>query len=444
MGLDSRQTGSAGDRRERRIEEQLLERNVELEVINAVSIAVTESLELGTILERTLDAVLRVSGLAPSGGIFLLDEQLDELRLVAHRGLEPGFVEHEQRVRVGECLCGLVAATGELIGSPDSCADPRHTRCRDGCSHSHVIVPLMAHERVRGVMFLYPPPGHELDPGQRRLFSTVGRQIGVAIEHALVYQSTGAELRRKVVELGTALQEAERQRSRASEVQRLKDDYVTMVSHDLRTPLSGILAQAELLRRRAERAGNTSCAETAHAIIRGGERMNSMITDLVESARLESGQVSLDIENLSAGTLVSDVLDMLPASDRERIDQDLPAELPQVRADRQRIGRVVTNLVTNALKYSPSGTRVVVRAVAGDTEVRVSVADRGIGIDSAALPRVFERFYRACGVTGPDGLGLGLYITRLLVEAHGGSISAESVKGAGSTFHFTLPLAPGP
>lgn len=441
MGLESRRNGSPADQREQRIEQQLLERNVELEVINAVSIAVTESLELETILERTLDAVLRVSGLAPSGGIFLLDEELGELRLVSHRGLRPDFVENEQRVKVGECLCGLAAATGELIGSPDSCADPRHTRCREGCSHSHIVVPLAAHERVRGVMFLYPPVGHELDASQRRLFSTIGRQIGVAIEHALVYQSTGAELRRKVVELGTALQEAERQRTRASEVQRLKDDYVTMVSHDLRTPLSGILAQAELARRRAERNGNTSCAEAAEAIIRGGQRMNSMITDLVESARLESGQVSLDIEVVSATTLVSDVLDMLPAADRQRVDQELPEALPLVRADRQRIGRVVTNLVTNALKYSPTEARVLVRLTGDDSEVVVSVEDRGIGIDATALPRVFERFYRACGVTGPDGLGLGLYITRLLVEAHGGRITAESVKGEGSTFRFTLPVA---
>ncbi len=442
MGLESRHSGSAEDSREQRIEQQLLERNVELEVINAVSIAVTASLELGTILERTLDAVLRVSGLAPAGGIFLLDEELGELRLVAHRGLAPTFVDNEQRVKVGECLCGLAAATGELIGSPDSCGDPRHTRCRDSCAHSHIVVPLAAHERVRGVMFLYPPPGHELDASQRRLFSTVGRQIGVAIEHALVYQSTGAELRRKVVELGNALQEAERQRSRAGEVQRLKDDYVTMVSHDLRTPLSGIMAQAELLRRRAERSGHASCAETAEAIIRGGARMNSMITDLVESARLESGQVSLDIETLSATTLVSDVLDMLPSADRQRVDQQAPEALPPVRADRQRIGRAVTNLVTNALKYSSTEARVTVRLSGDDREVTISVEDRGVGIEEVALPRVFERFYRACGVTGPDGLGLGLYITRLLVEAHGGRISAESAKGKGSTFRFTLPIAP--
>jgi len=443
MGFESQRNGFAADSREQRIEQQLLERNVELEVINAVSIAVSSSLELGSILERTLDAVLRVSGLAPSGGIFLLDEELGELQLVAHCGLSPQFVEHEARVKVGECLCGLVAATGELIGSPDSCADPRHTRCREGCSHAHVIVPLAAHERVRGVLFLYPPPGHEIDGSQRRLFSTVGRQIGVAIEHALVYQSTGAELRRKVVELGTALQEADRQRARAGEVQRLKDDYVTMVSHDLRTPLSGILAQAELLRRRAERSGSASCADAAEAIIRGGQRMNSMISDLVESARLESGRVSLDIESLSAATLVSDVLDMLPAAERERVEQDLPCELPLVRADRQRIGRVVTNLVTNALKYSSSDAPVTVRLSGGDDRVTVSIEDRGIGIDAEALPRVFERFYRACGVTGPDGLGLGLYISRLLVEAHGGRIAAESVKGEGSTFRFTLPVAAG-
>ena len=133
---------------------------------------------------------------------------------------------------------------------------------------------------------------------------------------------------------------------------------------------------------------------------------------------------------------------MLPASARKRLDQALAHDLPLVRADRQRIGRAVTNLVTNALKYSSGDSRVRVLLTGEQREVAISVEDHGIGIDADALPRVFERFYRACGVTGPDGLGLGLYITRLLVEAHGGRVSASSVKGAGSTFLFTLPIAP--
>ncbi len=419
----------------------LVARNIELEVLNAISIAITSSLDLDAILDHTLEAVLRVTGLTPSGGIFLVDEDLKELRLVAHRGLSPEFVEAEQRIKMGECLCGLAAATGEFVESHRSDQDDRHTRLRTVHAHSHIVVPLSAHGRTQGVMFLYPPAEHVLDDAARRLFSTIGRQVGIVIENALLYENTDAELRRKVVELGAALQETERERAKANTVQRLKDDYVAMISHDLRTPLAGMMAQADLLRRRATRDENGATVATAEAIIRGGQRMNVMITDLVESARLESGQVSLELETLRPAVLVGDVLDMLPAQERRRVSLADAGEVPKVRADRQRIGRAVTNLVTNALKYSAADASVNVTLTSSPAEVTISVEDRGIGIDAQALPRVFERFYRATGVTGPDGLGLGLYITRLLVEAHGGRISATSAKGQGSTFRLTLPVA---
>jgi signal transduction histidine kinase len=124
-----------------------------------------------------------------------------------------------------------------------------------------------------------------------------------------------------------------------------------------------------------------------------------------------------------------------------RVDIDVPAGLPDVAADTDRLERILTNLLTNALRYSFPETRVLVKARRTDKGVVISVTDKGVGIAPADLPRVFERFYRVKDAGKPEGLGLGLYITKMLIEAHGGRIWVESELGKGSTFYFTLPLA---
>ncbi len=125
----------------------------------------------------------------------------------------------------------------------------------------------------------------------------------------------------------------------------------------------------------------------------------------------------------------------------ERIRVEIPADLPPVDADPNRLERILLNLFINSLKYGKPGTEVVVRARRTGREMEISVIDRGVGIAPEDLPHVFERFFRARGARKTEGLGMGLYITRLLIEAHGARIWAESEPGKGSTFSFTLPLA---
>ena len=425
----------------REAEEQLVRRSNELEVLNAVSLAVGRSLDIEAIVSGALDSVLTMMGLRPRGGIFLLNEDRTELRLAAHRGLPPEMVLREQRVAIGECLCGLAAQTGELLCSTDSSADCRHTRPDAGEPHAHIVVPLKSRNRVQGVLFLYPPPGYVLSPSDQRLFTTLGGQIGVAIENARLYRRTDEALQKRVVELTAALDEIEVERTKAKEIERLKDDFVAMISHDLRSPLTAILAQADLLRRRAAQQGDTSCQKGVELILRSSQRMRAMISDLVDSARLESGQIVLRREPLAAGALIDDIVRALPAADRQRVKVVCPQDFPPVVADRDRIERAITNLLTNALKFSSAESQVTVQVRSEGTEAVVSVTDQGIGIDAEHLPHLFERFYRARPDKGPGGLGLGLYITRLLVGLHGGRLWAETVKGRGSTFTFTLPLA---
>jgi signal transduction histidine kinase len=214
-----------------------------------------------------------------------------------------------------------------------------------------------------------------------------------------------------------------------------RDDLLRAVSHDLRTPLQVVLLQAF----RLVRAEDEERRRTGKSILGAGRRMERIIADLVDSARLESGQLVLDRRPIAVQRLVADLLaGSEGALDTSRVSNAVPTDLPPVDADPDRLERVLVNLVGNALKYS-TGPVAVLGARHGG-EVRISVRDEGPGIAPDDQPRLFHRYSRT-GDGEQEGLGLGLFIVRRLVEAHGGRVWVESAPGRGSTFSFTLPLA---
>ncbi len=227
------------------------------------------------------------------------------------------------------------------------------------------------------------------------------------------------------------------------ELEEQRDDLVRAISHDLRSPLTAVYGQAQLLLQLLQSTGaDERLQRSAHAIVTSAHRMNAMILDLVESTRLESGQLRLEKHPTDLLTFLSDLLQRsAQVMAVHRIRLDIPPDLPQVDADPNRLERILTNLLSNALKYSDPETEVLVQAQQTDKWVTISVVDRGVGISSHDLPHLFERFYRAKGARKTEGLGMGLYISRMLVEAHGGRIWAESTPGRGSRFTFTLPAA---
>ncbi|MBI3296935.1 MAG: hypothetical protein HYZ75_02135 [Elusimicrobia bacterium] len=242
-----------------------------------------------------------------------------------------------------------------------------------------------------------------------------------------------------------------RQRTAAKlvvELKRLEEarrEFVANVSHELRTPLASIKAYAETLSMgglddAANRAGFVREIEAA------ADRMAHLVDDLLSLAALESGRRPPVFEPLTLGTLAAEVAaSLMPLAARKSIVLRVEPfhGVPQVRADRELLKRVLTNLLDNAIKYT--GERGLVRLGAESEGDRVSVwvADDGPGIPPEALPRVFERFYRVDKARSRElgGTGLGLSIVKHIVEAHGGSVSAESVVGTGSTFRVTLPAA---
>jgi len=227
------------------------------------------------------------------------------------------------------------------------------------------------------------------------------------------------------------------------ELQQRQEDLLHIVSHDLRVPLTVIHGHIQLIEEALNSRGiDGGLALSTSTIERNTRRMNLMIQDLVDMARLEGHQFTLQLKDIMLQTYIPDLLtrlrDILPM---HRVSTDLPPDLPPARADYDRLERILLNLLTNAFKYSAAETPVHIRAVQHGNEILIAISDQGCGIAPKDLPHLFQRFFRVEGERKAEGLGLGLYITKLLVEAQGGHIWVESVVGQGSTFSFTLPVA---
>ena len=223
-------------------------------------------------------------------------------------------------------------------------------------------------------------------------------------------------------------------------LQHSQEEYLALISHDLRTPLATIVGHAQLLLRTLTQQSLEREANSAKIVVESGHRMNHMIEGLLERSRLEAGQNAMYRSSINLVLLATRIIDqtVIPA-DRNQIHVEGVAELPVV-GDAAQIERVIINLITNALKFSAPGSPVVVGFYRDGNRAFVSVADRGGGIGPQDLAHVFEKHYRAHTHADVEGSGLGLYISRLIVEAHGGRLWAESTVGMGSRFTFALPM----
>jgi len=281
--------------------------------------------------------------------------------------------------------------------------------------------------------------------GERRLgvlaFSAVRPPIfaGSDIELAGLLADQAAV----VLESRALIDHATRVRAR-EEATRLKEDFLSAAAHDLKTPLTTVVAQAEFLERRAVREPNAP-ADLAgiRRVVRESKRLAGLVGDLLDATRLEQGGLVGEREPVDLATLAQEVCA------HDTVDRSIcrvEASAPVVGAyDRRRVEQLLQNLVENARKYSPDLTPIKIRVWQEDAEARVAVEDSGIGIPAADLPRIFERFSRASNVDDKrfHGMGLGLFICRGIVEEHGGRIWVESEVGKGSTFHVALPIADG-
>ncbi len=281
---------------------------------------------------------------------------------------------------------------------------------------SAIVVPLSARGKVLGVIaFVSSAAFKRYGSEDLQLAQALALRASLSIENARLYRAA--------------------QRAIQS-----RDDVLGIVAHELRNPLSTIKMQAALLLRRGAEPERRS-RKPAEVIERALTRMNRLIQDLLDVARMEAGHLSIEQARVSAGQVVSDSVEAqkpLAASVSLELRFDMAQDLPEVWADRDRLLQVFENLIGNAVKFTEPGGRITVGAAPRDGEVLFFVADTGAGIADDDLAHVFDRFWQARKAKR-RGAGLGLPIVKGLVEAHGGRIWVESTAGHGSTFFFTIP-----
>lgn len=227
------------------------------------------------------------------------------------------------------------------------------------------------------------------------------------------------------------------------ELERLREEFAVMVVHDLRNAIEPILLQLNLLEKLVEN-GKMPTLTALHRLARSGARLSLMVSDLLESACVELSRVPLDRLILNVGDTVKDILDSIrPMLGEHKVVFEVRGRPPAALLDLTRVGEIVTNLLTNAAKYSADGTTIRVAVEAASGGVEISVQDQGMGIAPEDVPKLFDRFYQTKRARErKTGFGLGLYITKGLVEAHGGHISVESRPDRGSTFRVWFPVGP--
>lgn len=229
------------------------------------------------------------------------------------------------------------------------------------------------------------------------------------------------------------------------ELDRIKSEFISNVSHELRTPLHSIKGFTKLMLEGKVPDPNIQ-KEFLTIIEKDSKRLGTLIDSLLDMSRLESGRFEVRKQLLSIKDIIHDALESFYSLAEEKsiiLSKKIPAELPQVEADRERLRQVMTNLLSNAIKFSPDDGSIMVKAEGRNSELLVQVIDHGNGIPEEAIPHVFDRFYQveSSMTRSTGGSGLGLYISKQIIEAHGGRIWVESELGKGSTFCFTSRIS---
>jgi signal transduction histidine kinase len=413
---------SWGEELEQKVTDRTAElnaRNRQLAAVSAILEAANEVHDLDAMLLRCLDVVLQHTGMM-AAAVRLLDEEGGLADEVAR-----GSWRTYSCPKCSERFATRVVADGDAIYVDPSEAKPRHAGCAIA-SEALVFLPLRGPSGVVGVLVLGCPNGEQPSPDERLILGALCDQIAVAVENARL----AAELRRLEAR---------------HEVQRMRNELISAVSHELRTPLGFIKGYATTLLREDAPIEPATRKHFLEIIDEETVKLEHMIDELLDASRLQAGRLPMDLQPVSLGTLVSHAIDKarqaLEASGH-MVDLGLPRADVSVLADALRVEQVLDNLLENAARYSADGSPVEVSVLAADDEAFVSVTNRGDPIPVAELEQIFEPFFRGANATktGVRGAGLGLAISRGIVEAHGGKIWGENGSDGATTFVLTLPL----
>ena len=414
-------------------DQALAARVEELSIMQRIDRELNATLDYQRVMSLTMEWALRMTG-ADAGLVAAIVETeggARGLRFLADRGYpEEALATHSEAPwPLEQGIIGRVVRTGKPELVDDVQNDPDYTPLVHGMV-TQLTVPIRREEQIIGVILLESRQQGRLDQEALALISRLADHAAIAIENARLFEQV----------------------RRANEA---KTEFISFVSHELKQPMTSIKGYTELLVKGA--AGETTDMQRSflETVRTNADRMNRLISDLLDISRIESGRIQLAFENVSIYQVIEDALRTLRKqieTKNQTLQVDVPPDQPPVRGDRDRLVQILTNLVSNAHKYTPEGGGIAIRtqrrpdgrgAGAPKEFILCAVSDTGIGIAPDDQKRLFTKYFRADdpAVLNVAGTGLGLVITKSLVELHGGEIWVESELGKGSTFAFTMPVA---
>jgi signal transduction histidine kinase len=391
-----------------------------LEAANRCVRALASSLDL----DEAFGAFIReVRGIVPFARIAIILEEGGAARVIAAGGLGAQTVFPPGTSARGSLLDELVASGRTVYRADMSDAQyPEERTFIELGLRSRVAAPLVVGPRTIGMLSVSREERDAFTQAEIELLSLLGRFVAAAVQNIRAYES---------------------ERSTAEELRRLsalRADFVSLVSHELRSPMAAVIGSARTLQARWRELTPAQRESFLALIADETGRLAALIGDVLDTSRIEAGTFSYSFKDVDVAELVRETVGTASiGQDEVRIAAAVPPSLPSVRGDPERLRQVLSNLVDNAVKYSPAGDEVRVAASAENGALHVAVSDNGPGIPADRQRVIFEKFGRAGTGTQP-GTGLGLFIARSIVEAHGGSLAVRSTPGHGSTFVVSLPV----
>lgn len=415
--------------------EQVRTRLLELSAMFHLSTTLNLQLKLPVVLEIIVRRV--VSALrAQQASIMLFEPETGDLQTRATYGLEAEFARGA-RVKLGNGIAGRVAESGEpalLNRGGDDNGYTQHFKT-DRNITSALSLPLRVGERCIGVLNVNRINHPDVfEDHHREILTMFAEHVAAVIERAEALDRLGSRSR-----------ELEEANHRLTELNAMKDVFLSTASHELKTPLTSVIAYAELLDDQSANLKSGQRSDFLHRLRTEAERLMGLIEDILDLTRLESGKMTLRPVSMSPADVVHAAVETSrPLAERTRVNlvEQFEDGLPVLPLDSVKMGQVVTNLIVNAVKFSPQGRTVTVRAVREPRWVRIDVVDEGPGVSPDQTARIFELFGQSPDhAMSPDaGVGIGLHLVKRITELHGGHVGVVSQPGAGSTFWVRLPV----
>lgn len=396
-----------------------------LDAANRCARALGSSLEI----EEAFAAFIReLRGLVPFDrtAIVLADEGAARVIATAGAGAETVFPPGSRRPVAGSLL-DEIRRTGQTVYRRDM-VDKNYAEEEEFTElglRSRLAAPLVVGARTVGMVSLVRVEPDAFSDDEIELVSLLGRFLGSAVQNIRAYEAERAtveELRR---------------------LSALRADFVSMVSHELRSPMAAIIGSAKTLHQRWRELTPEQRESFLGLIEHETNRLAELVGDVLDTSRIESGSFSYTFDDVDVAELVQESAAAAESGqDEVRINAKVQRPLPPVRGDRERLRQVITNLIDNAVKYSPAGSEVDVDAFADNGRISVEVRDRGPGVAREHQLLIFEKFGRVSGEHAKPGTGLGLFIARSIAQAHGGTLEVQSAPSEGATFALVLPVEP--